>query len=108
VAATRLGGEVSTTKQVVELHQNYLSRLNSNGAPKGPQIKFPETNNNNAFHGTNKFGMNFENWELQNFLLILLHEVRRNNNKFTSGDILSWTFEEEGTHVIHQPQTLNL
>jgi hypothetical protein len=36
VATTQLGGEASTTKQVVELHHNCPSRLGSNGAPKGP------------------------------------------------------------------------
>jgi hypothetical protein len=61
VAVTQLGGEAPSTKQIVKLHQNFLSRLSSNDVPKGPQIKFPEANSNNAFHGNNEFGINFEN-----------------------------------------------
>lgn len=90
VATTQLEGEAPNTKQIVKLHQNCLSKLSSNGVPKGPQIKFPKANSNNAFHGNNEFGINFKNWKLQNYLLILLHEVKRNsNNAFASGDIIS-------------------
>jgi hypothetical protein len=47
-----------------QLHHKCLLKPSSNGAPKGPQMKSLEANNNNALCGNNEFGMNFENLEL--------------------------------------------